>query len=216
MNVTELIELTNRLSTDKSELTPKERAAYLQYLNMANDELYEIASSGLKSVLQYKIIFQDFNSVTFKDSSGFLLPDDLFKIDSVFADRTPLKMGNYINANVAFNPDEYTTDNRYIYCNTGNSGPKYLTATDPRDNTVKKYITIFYTPNPKRLVETVNDANLETDTPVYPIPYHIFLVHGALYYFYFSNKVFMDKMAYIRNVWDKDKATLANYKNYGL
>lgn len=216
MNVTELIELTNRLSTDKSELTPKERAAYLQYLNMANDELYEIASSGLKSVLQYKIIFQEINSVTFKDSSGFLLPDDLFKIDSVFADRTPLKMGNYINANVAFNPDEYTTDNRYIYCNTGNSGPKYLTATDPRDNIVKKYITIFYAPNPKRLVEEVNDANLETDTPVYPLPYHIFLVHGALYYFYFSNKVFMDKMAYIRNVWEKDKETLAKFKNYGL
>ena len=51
MNVTELIELTNRLSTDKSELTPKERAAYLQYLNMANDELYEIASSGLSSLI---------------------------------------------------------------------------------------------------------------------------------------------------------------------
>jgi hypothetical protein len=216
MNVTELIELTNRLSTDKSELTPKERAAYLQYLNMANDELYEIASSGLKTILTYKTIFLNSASDVFKDSSRFLLPNDLFKIDSIFVDRLSLKMGNYTNTNAALNSDEYITDNQYIYCNTSNSGLKYLTATDETDNTVKKYITIFYTPNPKRLVEEINDNNLETDTPVYPLPYHIFLVHGALYYFYFSNKVFMDKMAYIRNVWENDKKILANFKNYGL
>jgi len=216
MNVTELIELTNRLSTDKSELTPKERAAYLQYLNMANDELYEIASSGLKSILTYKTIFLDSESEVLKNSSRFLLPDDLFKIDTVFVDRVSLKMGNYTAANAAINPDEYITDNKYIYCNTSTSGLRYLTATDDTDNAVKKYITMFYVPNPKTLVEEINDDTLETDTPVYPLPYHIFLIHGALYYFYFSNKVFMDKMAYIRNVWEKDKATLANFKNYGL
>lgn len=216
MNVTELIELTNRLSTDKSELTPKERAAYLQYLNMANDELYEIASSGLNSIVEGRISYLDFVSSTFKDSAGFLFPDNLFKIDSVFVDRIPLKKGNYTNANAALAPDEYVTQKNYIFCNIGNSGLKYQTTIDPRDNVVKKYINVFYIPNPKKLVENIDDANLETDTPVYPLPYHIFLVHGALYYFYFSNKVFMDKMAYIRNVWEKDKETLAKFKNYGL
>ena len=216
MNVTELIELTNRLSTDKSELTPKERAAYLQYLNMANDELYEIASSGLNSIVEGRISYLDFVSSTFKDSAGFLFPDNLFKIDSVFVDRIPLRKGNYTNANAALAPDEYVTQKNYIFCNIGNSGLKYQTTIDPRDNVVKKYINVFYMPNPKKLVENIDDANLETDTPVYPLPYHIFLVHGALYYFYFSNKVFMDKMAYIRNVWEKDKETLAKFKNYGL
>lgn len=216
MNVTELIELTNRLSTDKSELTPKERAAYLQYLNMANDELYEIASSGLNSIVEGRISYLDFVSSTFKDSAGFLFPDNLFKIDSVFVDRIPLRKGNYTNANAALAPDEYVTQKNYIFCNIGNSGLKYQTTIDLRDNLVKKYINVFYVPNPKKLVEEINDANLETDTPVYPLPYHIFLVHGALYYFYFSNKVFMDKMAYIRNVWEKDKETLAKFKNYGL
>ena len=57
---------------------------------------------------------------------------------------------------------------------------------------VKKYINVFYIPNPKRLVEEIDNDVLETNTPVYPIPYHIFLVHGALYYFYFSNKVFKE------------------------
>ena len=109
--------------------------------------------------------------------------------------------------------------NKYFSSKTGlfiSSKLKYPTKIDTTDNTDKKYISIFYTLNPKRLVENINDANLETDTPVYPLPYHIFLVHGALYYFYFSNKVFMDKMAYIRNVWEKDKETLAKFKNYGL
>jgi hypothetical protein len=216
MNVTELIELTNRLSTDKSELTPKERAAYLQYLNMANDELYEIASSGLSSISIGRSSYLDFLSTIFKDSAAFPFPENLFKIENVFVDRIPLKKGNYTNANAALAPDEYAVQQGYIFCNISNSGLKYQTAIDPTDGVTKKYINVFYVPNPKRLVEEINDDNLETDTPVYPLPYHIFLVHGALYYFYFSNKVFMDKMAYIRNVWEKDKETLAKFKNYGL
>jgi hypothetical protein len=215
MNVTELIELTNCLSTDKSELTPKERAAYLQYLNMANDELYEIASSGLNSIVQDKVLYFQFMG-SFKDSGTFALPDNLFKIDSVFVGQSSLRKGNYINASTGIVPDEYITYRNYILCNVGNSSLKYPTAIDPTDNVNKKYLYITYFPNPKRLVEDINDANLETNTPVYPLPYHIFLVHGALYYFYFSNKVFMDKMAYIRNVWEKDKETLAKFKNYGL
>lgn len=215
MNVTELIELTNRLSTDKSELTPKERAAYLQYLNMANDELYEIASSGLKTILQAEYAYFNYAPTTWGDNDvgAFKAPADLFKLDTVVAGRTSLKQANHTIVNVA--PDEYVFRDERIYTNI-TSGIKYQTRIDPTDNVNKRFLTVFYVPNPKRLVEEVNDANLETDTPVYPLPYHIFLVHGALYYFYFSNKVFMDKMAYIRNIWEKDKETLAKFKNYGL
>ena len=215
MNVTELIELTNRLSTDKSELTPKERSAYLQYLNMANDELYEIASSGLKTILSADYAYLSFIPTTWNatDVGAFISPNNLFKLDTVVAGRTNLRQGNHTTVNLA--PDEYVFRDKYIYANI-NSGIKYQSRIDPIDNTNKRFLTIFYVPNPKRLVEEINDDNLETDTPVYPLPYHIFLVHGALYYFYFSNKVFMDKMAYIRNVWENDKKILANFKNYGL
>jgi len=213
MNVTELIELTNRLSTDKSELTPKERAAYLQYLNMANDELYEIASSGYAPIITRKNLFPAFESPFYKGTTAFNYPDNFFKIDSVFADHTLLKRGNIKDMASGSNVGEYLTSHLYIYVDNKN---KFLTAVDPTDGVTKKYITLFYAQLPKRLVENINDDNLETDTPVYPLPYHIFLVHGALYYFYFSNKVFMDKMAYIRNVWENDKKILANFKNYGL
>ena len=213
MNVTELIELTNRLSTDKSELTPKERAAYLQYLNMANDELYEIYGSGSPSLIPYKEIFLTAESPIFNKSCIFNYPNNLFKIENIFAGDVELKKGSIRDLQVGQDINKYFGSATGLFIS---SKLKYPTKIDPTDNTDKKYISIFYTPNPKRLVENINDANLETDTPVYPLPYHIFLVHGALYYFYFSNKVFMDKMAYIRNVWEKDKETLAKFKNYGL
>ena len=209
MNTTELIELTNQLSTDKSYLTPKERIAYLKYLNMANLELYEIASSGLNTIVKKINVFLD------GVIGGFLLPDDLFKVTNIVVNKTPLIIGS-INYEASILPTQYLVLGNYIYCNMTTSGISFLSAVDPIDNITKKYITLFYVPNPKTLVEIIDDANLETTNPVYPVPYHLFLVHGALYYFYFSNKVFMDKMAYIREVWEKDKAKLANFKNYGL
>ena len=209
MNTTELIELTNQLSTDKSYLTPKERIAYLKYLNMANLELYEIASSGLNTIVKKVDVFLD------DATQAFLLPDDLFKITTILVNKTPLIIGN-INREASILPTQYLVLGNYIYCNITNSGLSFLSAVDPIDNITKKYITLFYVPNPKSLVEIIDDANSETDTPIYPVPYHLFLVHGALYYFYFSNKVFMEKMAYIRKVWEEDKAKLANFKNYGL
>lgn len=213
MNVTELIELTNRLSTDKSELTPKERAAYLQYLNMANDELYEIASSGLPALIPYTEIFVADELPLFNGSYLFRLPNNMFKIDNIFAGNTELKKGSITELQTGGETNKYFCSAGFVF---GSNKLKYPTKIDTTDNTDKKYISMFYTPNPKKLVENIDNANLETDTPVYPLPYHIFLVHGALYYFYFSNKVFMDKMAYIRNVWEKDKETLAKFKNYGL
>lgn len=213
MNVTELIELTNRLSTDKSELTPKERAAYLQYLNMANDELYDIASSGLSSLILYKEMFLTADLPIFGGSYLLNYPANLFKIDNIFVGGTELTKGSIRDLQLGEDINKYLSTDKGIFVS---NKLRFLTKEDPTDNTNKKYISIFYTANPKRLVEEINDANLETDTPVYPLPYHMFLIHGALYYFYFSNKVFMDKMAYIRNIWEKDKETLAKFKNYGL
>lgn len=209
MNVTELIELTNQLSTDKSYLTPKERAAYLKYLNMANLELYEVAVGGLNTIVKKVDIFLD------DATQAFLLPEELFKISSVVVDKTPLIMGD-INREASIAPKQYLVMGNSIYCNLTNLGLHFLSKQDLTDNIVKRYITLFYVPNPKELVEDIDDGETQSNIPVYPVPYHQFLVHGALYYFYFSNKVFMDKMAYIREIWEKDKAKLANFKNYGL
>jgi hypothetical protein len=209
MNVTKLIELTNQLSTDKSYLTPKERAAYLLYLNMANEELYAVVAGGLKTINQKVDIFLD------EDSQAFIMPNDLFTISSVWVNKCSLTKGD-VDLEDLIAPKQYIVRGNKIYFNLTNLGLSFLSKQDPTDNLVKKYITLFYAPNPKELVENIDDGETQTNIPVYPLPYHQFLVHGALYYFYFSNKIFMDKMAYIRDVWEKDKAKLGNFKNYGL
>lgn len=209
MNVTELIEFTNQLSTDESYLTPKERSEYLKYLNVANKELYVIAATGLKTIVQKVDLFLD------NASQSFILPNDLYIIRIVFADKlklTPCDVDD--QPSIPYN--KYLALGNAIYCDMTNTGPSLPSKVDITDGLTKKYITLFYVALPKTLVETVNDAAAETDTPVYPEPYHHFLTYGALYYFYYANKVFLDKMIFINRAWEQSKNELAKYKHYGL
>ena len=209
MNVKELIDLTNQLSLDEATTTTKGRQRYLKYLNLANMELFAIAAGGLKTIIKVLDVFVD------EASQSFKLPDDLYKIRLIYINRTrllPADIDNFFNIEA----NKYLVINDSIYTNLTNSSSNYLSKIDPIDNVTRRYITLIYVPNPQQLVENVTNPVTETDTPVYPIPYHHFLAHGALYYFYFSNKVFMEKMAYIKDIWDSDKKELANFKNYGL
>src|SRR5574343_85581 len=131
MNVTELIELTNRLSTDKSELTPKERAAYLQYLNMANDELYEIASSGLSSLILYKEIFLTADLPVFGGSYLFNYPANLFKIDNIFVGDTELTKGSVRDLQLGEDINKYLSTDKGIFVS---NKLRFLTKEDPTDN----------------------------------------------------------------------------------
>jgi hypothetical protein len=209
MNVTELIELTNQLSTDDSEITLKERGLYLKYLNMANVELYQTAATGLRTIIKKVDLFLDAASDT------FILPNDLFVIRQIMVNKVKLSIGDIENDG-SLGSKAYLVYGNNIYCDLTSNGINFISKVDPADNIVKRYITLFYAPNPLTLVENVNDPLIEIDTPIYPKPYHHFLVHGALYYLYFSNQVFLEKMAYIKDIWDKDKIELAKYKNYGL
>lgn len=209
MNVTELIELTNQLGVDSNYITTKERVLYLKYLNMANMELYPIAAQGLKTITKKIDIFLD------APSQSFILPLDLFYIRGIYSDKTNLTMID-IDKEVSLSVKGYLVLGNAIFCNLTTSRLNFPLKIDPTDNTNKMYITMFYVSKPLTLVENVNDPLTEIDTPIYPITYHHFLTHGALYYFYFANKVFIDKMAYIKDKWEQDKVELTNFKNYGL
>lgn len=209
MNVTELIELTNQLSTDDSEITAKERKLYLKYLNMANMELYQTVATGLRTIVKKIDLFLDAVTQT------FILPDDLFVIRQIVVNKVKLAIGDIENDG-SLGAKMYLVYGNNIYCDLTNTGINFLSKVDPVDNVSKRYITLFYVANPLTLVENINDPAIEIDTPIYPKPYHHFLVHGALYYLYFSNQIFLEKMAYIKDIWDKDKIELAKFKNYGL
>lgn len=209
MNVKELIELTNQLSLDAASPTEKSQQRYLRYLNLANMELYTIAAGGLKTLLKKVELFLDDSTQNFK------LPDDLYKIRLLSINRQPLLSDNIDNIEY-IGSDKYLVVGDRIHTNLTAAVSNYLLKEDPTDRVLKKYITLLYVPNPKKLVVDVTNPLLETNTPVYPVPYHHFLAHGALYYYYFSNKVFMEKMAHIKDKWKEDKDEIATFKNYGL
>jgi hypothetical protein len=209
MNVTELIDLINQLGLDSDYITDHQRELYLQYLNMANMELFPIVAKGLKTITNKVDIFLD------AASQSFLLPADLFYIRAVWSDKTKLTMID-IDKDISLSEKGYLVLGNTIFCNLSTSGLNFPLKVDPIDNTLKMYITLFYVSNPKTLVENVNDPLTEINTPIYPVPYHHFLAHGALYYFYFADKVFLDKMVFIKDRWDQDKIELTNFKNYGL
>jgi hypothetical protein len=119
MNVTELIELTNQLSTDDSEITAKERKLYLKYLNMANMELYQTASTGLKTILKKVDLFLDPITQT------FILPDDLFVIRQIMVNKVKLSIGDIENDG-SLGSKSYLVYGNNIYCDLTNTVFNFL------------------------------------------------------------------------------------------
>lgn len=211
MKVTELIELTNRLTANHSNLTAKERATCLGFLNLANLDLYKVAASGLDTIAKKVKIFINADNVSFN------LPADFFMTRTVDVDKVSLTKGALQSRhNTEPMRASYYILGNVLYLDYAASKLTFLTDTDLAGNANRKYIDFIYSPKPLKLVEVVNDATTETDEPVYPEPFHFYLTHGALCYFYFANRVFLEKERGIRAVWENNKQELAQYKNYGL
>lgn len=212
MEVKELIELTNKLAMNHTDLSvPKVKDTYLSFLNMANLDLYKVAASGLDTIVQSKKTFVNLDNVSFS------LPNDFFTMSSIFVNSKYVSKGNVRNKSLT-DPTQaqYYIYQNLIYLNTAATNFGFLTDTDPADNVIKNYIEIIYYPNPLKLVEVINNPLTETNIPIYPEPFHFYLIHGALYYFYLANRVFLEKRVDIRELWDRNKKELADYKNYSL
>lgn len=210
MNVTELITVTNRLCINHTDLDEKERATYLTFLNLANKEIYTVASKGLKTLNIRKKLFLN------EDLAAFVLPPDLYNIRKVFATNDIVLSQSDIDESLT-RLKGYLVEGNNLYCDLTGRHFTLPLAADPDDNNVvKKYITLIYCSPPKKLVELVNDPSTEINIPVYPEVYHHYLVHGALYYFYLANMVFLQKSQDIAIRWEQDLKEIANFKNYGL
>lgn len=207
MNTEELLKITNYLGTGKTEITPKEEALYLECLNMANLDLYNIASTGSAYITEKQEIFLN------KEENTFDLPKNLFRISSVLASASQKLTSGFASDASLLQDKKYNILGKKLYTDT-----QYLSVKlNPNTESIEKYISVFFVPNPKLLRKSVHPdcKDIHTTDPVFPKPYHIFLAHGALYYFYFANKVFLDKMAYIKALWQEDKDILTKFKNNG-
>lgn len=207
MDVTQLIELTNHLSTQHEAITAKEKALYLEALNVANNEFYQVASSGLRTLTQQADIFLSTN-----EPFNFALPNDLLQLRQVYAGEEQLISAD-IDKYHALSDQYYLILNNAITCDITIHGPKFFYKIDDDDGQNKRYITIFYVPNPIALSE--DGFNNTLTTPVYPSVFHHYLAIGATYYFYLSNKIFLEKMAFVQAKWEEAKILLQNYIHRG-
>lgn len=199
MQVSELIDLVSQLSFGRSNPTSKERQLYLRFLNLANLEMWQIAVNA-NSFLQIVDIFFEPNTNTSPIPEGYY-------IKALYADNKQLKKCRLENI-FDVPQGQYTTINNAITISTNQI---QLMKIDPKDNEHKRYINALLLPNAKSLVENVTNPDIEVSIPVYPLPYHLGLVHGALFYLYTSNKGFIEKIKYQMLAWDESKKNLANY-----
>ena len=199
MHVSELIDLVSQLSFGRASPTAKERELYLRFLNLANLEMWQTAVNANQFLKVVDIFFDD---------GEYRAPiHEGYYLKGLFADNRPLSKCRFDNI-FDIPQGQYSIINNAI---TISKNQTQLIKEDPLDNENKKYITALMLQNAKSLVENVNDANIEVSIPVYPEPYHLGLVHGALFYLYTSNKGFVEKIKYQMIAWDESKRNLASY-----
>jgi hypothetical protein len=202
MNVTQLIDLVGQLSFSRNNLTIKERESYLRYLNLANLELWQI-------LINSKQFFQTVNIYLDNDGKNNL-PISYYYIKAIFTDKTKLQRCA-LDKVLDVPAGHYTILNNTFQVGVNTN---LLTGVDPTDGVAKKYVTLLVLPSCKTLVENIIYPNTEVDTPIFPEPHHLGLVHGALYYLYISGKGHTEKMKHQLLNWENAKKNIATY--YGV
>lgn len=192
MQVSELIDLVAQLAFARSSTSIKERVNYQRFLNLANLELWQILINSSK-------FYQTVN--VFLDADGTVTLPISYYLKGVFVNTKALVKSSVLSDILDLPPNQYNFLNGKLQLNTTGLQVR----TDPSDNTVKKYVTLLIVPNCQKLVETVSDPAAEVDTPVFAEPYHLSLVHGALYYLFVSGNGFTEKIKYQLASWDVAK-----------
>jgi hypothetical protein len=168
MEVSTLLNLMGNLSLGNDNITAVERGIFLQYLNLANLELYQITANFNQDLLVQVTLA---NQV---DSNQVQLPETPYLVNSVY-DLTHQRQLRQISLTDAIPKDPASTDK-------GNP-IQYFVQKDllqfvPTQTAITS-INVWYVPQPITLTEQTP----EQDIP-YPLAYHPVLVDGALYYLF--------------------------------
>jgi hypothetical protein len=197
MQVSDILLLMGTLSVGNDNVTAGEKAVFLQYLNLANLELFRETASLNQDIFQEERLTFESGGQT-KDLSG--LP---FTIQSVF-DTTAKNILEPVSV-MDLTLDERTSTT------TGTPG-KY--------SIQKKTVTLYPTPKMETLISvfligqpaTLAENTQEDDIP-YPPAFHDVLVDGALYYLFQQEGGFKStsKELESRERWEKGKSRLLSY-----
>ena len=197
MEVPALLRLMGNLSLGNDNITEVEEAIFLQYLNLAHFELYQITAN-----LNQDLLRQETRS-NHENENWVTLPDVPYLVNNVY-DRTHrcslqrLSLTEAIAKDPTFiatgNPTHYFVKRNFI---------QFVPA-----QTAITSIHVWYVPQAATLIETT----LEQDIP-YPLTYHPVLVDGALYYLFQEEGGFknLQKAQDAQSRWEIGKTGLLAY-----
>jgi hypothetical protein len=197
MEVSGLLSLIANLSLGNDNVSPSERAIFLQYLNLAHFQLYQITANFNQDLIINDTLANHLNSNT------VVLPAQPYIVNNVYdithkrkLEKTSLTQA--LDKDPALKSSTYPTQ-YYIQKNMLQFVPVQTAVTQ---------IRIWYTPHPTPFTE----ATSEDDIP-YPLAYHQVLADGALYYLFQEEGGFknMQKSNEAQNRWEVGQTRLLTY-----
>jgi hypothetical protein len=197
MQVSDLITLMGTLSVGSDNVTPSERAIFLQYLNLAHFQLYQETSTWNDDLLVEETLR------TSAELPIITLSQIPFVMIGVFDNTNKRTLSQKSIQDLIIEDPSFSA--------TGKPKSFYLIKDQLNFYPVPSDILevkAWYTPQPTSL----KDNSEEIDIP-YPLAFHPILVDGALYYLFqqeggFKNTV---KEGEARERWNNGKSFLLSY-----
>ena len=197
MEVQKLLTLMGNLSLGNDNITQVERAIFLQYINLANLELYQVTANFNQNLLIKETVANQ-AGLNYAQLSG-----TPYLVNSVY-DLTHQRQLRQISLTDAIERDP-------AFVSTGNPCQYFVRQDMIRFVPVQTAVTsikVWYVPQPITLTEQTP----EQDIP-YPLAYHPVLVDGALYYLFQEESVFknLQKAQAAQARWELGKERLIAY-----
>lgn len=197
MQVSALLTLMGNLSVGNDNITPRERAIFLQYLNLAHFQLYQETAN-----FNQNLLIQE-NLANEENSNEVPLSQMPYMVSSVYdvTHKQKLTRLSLVDA-VDDDPDfssKGTPSQYFIQKNILQFVPA---------QTVVIPVIVWYAPQPSLLTEETDEADIP-----YPLAYHPVLVDGALYYLFQDESGFKSsqKEETAKARWETSKTRLLSY-----
>jgi hypothetical protein len=193
MQVSALLTLMGNLSLGNDNVTEVERAIFLQYLNLAHFELYQITANFNQNLIKKTEI--DIGVGKIDHDLGFTP----YLVNAVYGDKVKLKHMSLLLEDVPIwripgTPEYYCIKKQIIIF-----APK---------SKIPFSLMLYYVPQPVLFEKETPEGEIP-----YPLAYHPVLVDGALYYLFQEEGGFknMQKSQGAQERWEIGKTRLLSY-----
>jgi hypothetical protein len=199
MNVTELIDTISQFAFG-TLATERQRREYLRCLNFANNDIY-LKLRNYKEFLIYKEQKVTLNNLEYSFAFDFKSN----RLRSVY--NYDVKLSSF---DLLTNDSLSLTEKQYYIIPSENK--VVLGCRDyPKDTDGDSFVKIFQIPKLKTLVETINNANIESDTIIYDEIVTQTLVLGAVYYIFLTTNGQMTKLSTVYTLYKEKLSDIVNF-----